>query len=99
MDRFLIVTKNIRLCREIQAKSESMRQCIEQGNTLMKVETIDSQMILVLQSKTERQRLEIAWRMWTSARNMLRRLIQSEHPNWTTEKVDHEVARRLASGG
>ena len=62
------------------------------------MEAVDTEMAALLASKTESERLRIGWGMWRSARTMIRRLLRSEHPDWTVDEIDAEVARRLASG-
>lgn len=61
------------------------------------IEIVDDQMADVLRGKTEAERLAIAWDMWRSARDMIRRLLRDQHPDWTEEEVQAETARRLAS--
>jgi len=63
-----------------------------------RIEIVDRQMAEILAAKTEAERLAIAWGMWRSARRMLTQLLTNEHPNWSTEKVQQEVSRRLSSG-
>ncbi|WP_437227889.1 hypothetical protein SH661x_000607 [Planctomicrobium sp. SH661] len=70
-----------------------------QYETDFRMEIVDREMAAVLAAKTPRERLEIGWGMWRSARRMLMNLIRAEHPDWTSEQVNAEVARRLASGG
>jgi hypothetical protein len=53
-------------------------------------------MVRVLTDKSPAERLAIAQGMWRSAREMLRNVPRSEHPEWTREQVDAEVARRLS---
>jgi hypothetical protein len=64
----------------------------------MTVEVIDPEMAAILQQKTEAERLQIAWGMWRSVRDMLLCLMRAEHPDWSEEAVRLEVARRLAHG-
>ena len=63
-----------------------------------RVEVVDADMAAVFANKSEAERLHIGWGMWRSARSMINRLLRSEHPDWSTEQIDTEVARRLASG-
>jgi len=60
-------------------------------------DVIDHEMAEILAQKTERQRLEIAFGMWTSVRELLRQLIRSEHPDWSETEVALEAGRRMAS--
>jgi len=61
-------------------------------------ERMDERMVEALRGMTERQRLEIAWDMWRSARNMIENLLRAEHPDWTDRELAFEVARRLLGG-
>lgn len=60
------------------------------------IEIVDPVMAEILRRKTERERLEIAWDMWESARFMLSNILRSEHPDWSEEEVNREVARRMS---
>ncbi len=62
------------------------------------VETMDSEMARVLIAKPEAERLGVAWGMWRSARTMLARMLASEHPDWTTDQVQTDVARMMTDG-
>lgn len=62
------------------------------------MEVMDDAMADVLRQKTEVQRLQIANRMWKSARMILRGAIQTEHPEWSVSHVNHEIARRISHG-
>lgn len=62
------------------------------------MEVVDDAMADILRQKTEVERLRIAGRMWKSARVILRGAIQTEHPDWTEEQVNHEIAQRISHG-
>ncbi len=62
------------------------------------IEIVDREMATILAQKTEAERLQIAWGMWRSARNMLTRLVQAENNELSADEVQAEVSRRLASG-
>jgi len=59
------------------------------------IEPLDARMVEALRGMTERQRLEIAWDMWRSARNLIEHMLRSEHPDWSEQEVALEVGRRL----
>ena len=59
------------------------------------IEPLDPRMVEALRGMTERRRLEIAWSMWRSARNMIENLIRAEHPEWTQQEVEVAAGRRL----
>jgi Rv0078B-related antitoxin len=63
-----------------------------------RIEVVDRAMAAILRGKTEAERLAIGWGMWRSARDMLRNLVRSDHPDWTDAAVHREAARRLAHG-
>ncbi len=62
------------------------------------VEVMDPMMVEVMRSKLPEERLAIAFRMWNSARVMLRGVLQQEHPDWNDEEIDREIARRISHG-
>ena len=62
------------------------------------IEIVDREIATILALKTEAERLQIAWGMWRSARNMLTRLVQAENNELSVDEVQTEVSRRLASG-
>lgn len=63
-----------------------------------RIEVMDDEMARVLRSKTGAERLEIAFEMFESARKMLTTHLRREHPEWDTDRVQNEVARRLSHG-
>lgn len=62
------------------------------------IEVMDDAMADLLRRKTEVERLQIAGRMWRSARVILRGAIRTEHPDWTADQVEREIARRISHG-
>jgi hypothetical protein len=63
-----------------------------------RIEVIDDEMATILRQKTGAQRLEIASRMFSSARRMLLSHARSKHPDWDDRRIEQEVARRLSHG-
>jgi hypothetical protein len=63
-----------------------------------KYDVIDDAMVAVLREKTERERLEMGFAMWRFARDMMRAAITAEHPDWTGEEIQREVAKRMSHG-
>ena len=61
-------------------------------------DSIDPEMIDVLRAKSPAERLAIFAGMWRSARDMLRRLLRAEHPDWTDAQLERAVAQRLSHG-
>jgi hypothetical protein len=61
-------------------------------------DVVEPAMARILRTMTGAQRLEIAFSFYRSARTMLRSELTARHPGWTSEEVEAEVTRRLASG-
>lgn len=61
----------------------------------VRIESLDPRMVEALRGMTERRRLDIAWGMWRSARNMIENLQRAEHPEWTQQEVVIAARRRL----
>ncbi len=68
------------------------------GARRVTIEVISDEMARVLRGKTGAQRLEMASRMFESARRMLLSHLQSAHPDWDDGRLEQEVARRLSHG-
>ena len=66
--------------------------------TPLVIESIDDATATILSRKTAAERLQIAFGMWRSARNMLFAMIRAEHPEWSDQDVSAEVARRFSHG-
>ena len=62
------------------------------------IEVLDEKVAEVLRLKTPAERIKIGFDMWVSARKMLISHLKSSHPDWKTEEVHREVARRLSRG-
>ncbi|MDY7092076.1 MAG: hypothetical protein SX243_03805 [Acidobacteriota bacterium] len=63
-----------------------------------RIEVLDDDMVAILRAKTGAERLQIAFEMWESTCRMLTNMLSAEHPDWTAEEVQREVARRMARG-
>lgn len=61
-------------------------------------EAVQDDLVRILRAKSDREKFEIGAGMWRSARDMLRNYLRGEHPDWSDEQINREVARRLASG-
>ncbi len=59
---------------------------------------LDPQVVLALRAMTGAERLKVASGMYSAARRMLTSHLESRHPDWSTETVRREVARRLSLG-
>jgi hypothetical protein len=62
------------------------------------IEVMDDAMADIFRAKTEVERLRIGFRMWKSARMILRAAIRSEKPDWKDDQVNREIARRISHG-
>jgi hypothetical protein len=62
------------------------------------IEMVDDEMAAVLRAMTGAQRLEIANRMFLDAQRILTLHLTAEHPDWTPEQVQREVAHRISHG-
>ena len=60
------------------------------------IEVIDHEMAVILRGKSGAERLQIAFRMFESARRMLTNMLSADHPDWDEKRIRQEVARRLA---
>ena len=63
-----------------------------------RIEVISKELAAILRQKTGAERLEIASRMFSSARHMLLHHLRSEHPEWDESQIHREAARRLSHG-
>ena len=59
---------------------------------------VDDDMAAVFRDKTPVERLRVAFGLWTSTRNMVERLLRSQHPDWDDRTVQAEVGRRMSHG-
>lgn len=62
------------------------------------IEVVDDEMARVLRAKTGSERLLIASRLFSSARQMILSMLRAEHPDWDEKRVGQEAARRLSHG-
>jgi hypothetical protein len=59
---------------------------------------LDDITLEILKKKTPAERVLMAGKMWTSARVILRGAISTEHPDWTADQVNREIAKRMSGG-
>ncbi|MEZ6119156.1 MAG: hypothetical protein R3C28_21655 [Pirellulaceae bacterium] len=59
---------------------------------------ISPEMVAVYRSKTPTQRLQIAFDMWRSARKIALAAVRQQHPQWSDDRQQAEVARRMSDG-
>jgi len=63
-----------------------------------RIEVLSDEMTAVLRRKTGAERLEIASRMFVSAREMLVNHLRAAHPDWDEHRIEREAAQRLSHG-
>jgi hypothetical protein len=62
------------------------------------IDMVDDQTVEILRQRGSAGRLEMAFGMWRSAREIITSILVSEHPEWSEDEVASEVARRLSHG-
>ena len=62
------------------------------------IEVVDDAMAEILRRKTPAERIQIGFNLWVSARDMLRAHLKRTHPDWSAERLEKEVAKRLSHG-
>lgn len=62
------------------------------------IEVMDREMASILRCKTPAERLRISFALWESSCSMLKAHLSRTHPEWTMERVRHEIARRMSHG-
>lgn len=62
------------------------------------IEVVDDVVADILRSKTSEEKLKIASGMWRSARCQLIASLGTMHPDWSKERIEQEVVRRLSHG-
>ena len=62
------------------------------------IEVMDEAMAEMLRRKTPFERLEIAHGMWRMARGIVLDQLRQQYPDWTSEQINREAARRLSHG-
>ncbi len=61
-------------------------------------EILDDRMAEIPRRKTPAERLEMTFAMWRFAQDLVRAAVRDEHPDWSDDQVNREVARRLSHG-
>jgi Rv0078B-related antitoxin len=62
------------------------------------IEVVDEAVAAILRQKTTAERIALASQAHRTARNILTARTREEHPDWSDEEVQREVARRLTRG-
>lgn len=59
---------------------------------------ISLEMAAIYRQKTPGERLQIGFGMWRAARKLVEAAVRRQHPDWSADKLNSEVARRLSHG-
>ena len=59
------------------------------------IEIVHPLVAQILRTKSGAERLRLAHETWELTRERLRAYLTARHPDWSTERVGQEVARRL----
>jgi hypothetical protein len=62
------------------------------------LECVEDAQAAIYRRKSPRERLHIAFGLWSSTWTVLTGLLRSQHPDWEDEKIRKEVARRMSHG-
>jgi hypothetical protein len=62
------------------------------------VEVLDDIMANILKQKSPAERIKMGFGLWIAARNMLISHLGKTHPEWDSERIKKEAARRLSHG-
>ena len=65
---------------------------------LVRIEVPDDAMASVLRGKSGSERLRIADKMFSFARELIESSIRATHPDWDDPRIAAETARRLCHG-
>jgi hypothetical protein len=62
------------------------------------IEVMDDALAEILRHKTPAERIEIGFKLWTSAQKMLTAHLKTTHPDWDDKQISKEVGKRLSHG-
>ena len=62
------------------------------------IEVVDDTVAEILRRKTPAERIQTACDLWASVHCMLTTYLRKTHPEWSSKKIEQEVARRLSHG-
>ena len=63
-----------------------------------RIEVVQHDVTRILRAKSGMDRLRLAHEAWDLARQRLTAFLNARHPEWSSEEVRREVAKRLAHG-
>lgn len=62
------------------------------------LENLDDPTAAIYREKSPRERLQIAFGLWSLAKSILVNSMRSLHPDWDEKKIQEEAARRISHG-
>jgi hypothetical protein len=62
------------------------------------IEVMDDRVAEILRRKSSAERIAIADGMWRFAREMIYAIVTREHPDWSNDEIQRQVARRMSHG-
>jgi Rv0078B-related antitoxin len=65
---------------------------------IREIEIMHPMVVQILRQKTPAERLALASGLRKSATKMLQSFLKGEHPTWTDEQIQAEIARRIPLG-
>jgi len=62
------------------------------------IEVLDDKIAEILKAKSGRERLNMVWDAWTFFDKTIRAYLKNRHPEWTEEKIQREIVKRVTYG-
>ena len=53
-------------------------------------------MAAIYRRKTPTERLQIGFDMWRAARKLVAAGVRQQHPDWSDDEINREIARRMS---
>ena len=63
-----------------------------------RIEVMSEEVATLMRTKTGAERLEIASKLFSSARKMLIAFLRAQHPDWDDHQIEREASHRLSHG-
>lgn len=71
---------------------------MESPRLVLNYETVTDEVARILAQKSPGERLNIAFGMWRSARDLILLQMRHRHPAWSEARIRQETARRMSYG-
>jgi len=62
----------------------------------VKIERLDPEVARIMRAKSGMERLRLAHEAWELARDRLAAFFRVQHPDWSPDRIQREVATRLS---